>query len=152
MKKYFFTIFISLVIGFFLSFFLFNQYKGYKGISVYNEADEYIFLQLGVYDSKESLELSAINLENYIYRKDQDKYYMYIGITKNEENYTKMEKYFAGKNLKIEKKKFYISNSVFCDSIKNLDNILMNTQDEIVINEIINQGLNKYEEIILNGS
>ena len=24
--------------------------------------------------------------------------------------------------------------------------------DEVVINEIINQGLNKYEEIILNGS
>ena len=45
-----------------------------------------------------------------------------------------------------------INNNKFKASIVNLDNILVNSSDEVVVNEIINQGLNKYEEIILNGS
>lgn len=152
MKKYFLTISISLIIGFFLSFFLLNQYKDYSGIAVYNEGEEYIFLKLGTYNSKEEMEASAINLENYVYRKDDDKYSMYVGITKNKDNAEKMKNYYQSKNLNVEEKTFYISNKKFNESIENLDNILINSNDEVVINEIINQGLNKYEEIILNGS
>lgn len=152
MKKYFLTISISLIIGFFLSFFLLNQYKDYNGIAVYNEGEEYIFLELGTYNSSEEMEKNAINLENYVYRKDNNKYYMYVGITKNKDNATKMKKYYESKNLNVEEKTFYISNKKFNESIENLDNILVNSNDEVVINEIINQGLNKYEEIILNGS
>lgn len=152
MKKYFLTISISLIIGFFLSFFLLNQYKDYTGIAVYNEGEEYIFLKLGTYNSKEEMESSAINLENYVYRKDDDKYSMYVGVTKNKDNAVKMKKYYESKNLNVEEKTFYISNKKFNESIENLDNILINSNDEVVINEIINQGLNKYEEIILNGS
>lgn len=152
MKKYFLTISISLIIGFFLSFFLLNQYKDYTGIAVYNEGEEYIFLKLGTYNSKEEMESNAINLENYVYRKDDDKYSMYVGITKNKDNAVKMKNYYESKNLNVEEKNFYISNKKFNESIENLDNILINSNDEVVINEIINQGLNKYEEIILNGS
>lgn len=152
MKKYFLTISISLIIGFFLSFFLLNQYKDYTGIAVYNEGEEYIFLKLGTYNSKEEMESNAINLENYVYRKDDDKYSMYVGITKNKDNAVKMKNYYESKKLNVEEKTFYISNKKFNESIENLDNILINSNDEVVINEIINQGLNKYEEIILNGS
>ena len=98
------------------------------------------------------MEKNAINLENYVYRKDNNKYYMYVGITKNKDNATKMKKYYESKSLNVEEKTFYISNKKFNESIENLDNILVNSNDEVVINEIINQGLNKYEEIILNGS
>ena len=45
MKKYLTTIMISLVIGFFLSYFLLKQYNGYNGIAVYNEGYEYYFLE-----------------------------------------------------------------------------------------------------------
>lgn len=152
MKKYFLTISISVIIGFFLSIFLLNQYKDYNGIKVYNEGEEYIFLELGTYNSSEEMEKNAINLENYVYRKDNNKYYMYVGITKNKDNATKMKKYYESKSLNVEEKIFYISNKKFNESIENLDNILVNSNDEVVINEIINQGLNKYEEIILNGS
>ena len=152
MKKYFLTISISLIIGFFLSIFLLNQYKDYNGIKVHNEGEEYLFLELGTYNSSEEMEKNAINLENYVYRKDNNKYYMYVGITKNKDNATKMKKYYESKSLNVEEKTFYISNKKFNESIENLDNILVNSNDEVVINEIINQGLNKYEEIILNGS
>ncbi len=152
MKKYFFTILISLIIGFFLSFFLLNQYKNYTGMAVYNEKEEYIFLNAGVYNSKEEMEKNAINLENYIYKKEDNKFYMYVGITKSKENVTKMENYYKRKNIEVSEQLFYINNNKFKASIVNLDNILVNSSDEVVVNEIINQGLNKYEEIILNGS
>lgn len=152
MKKYLTTIIISLIIGFFLSSFLLKQYNDYNGIAVYNEGYEYYFLEYGTYKNKQELETSAINLENYIYRKDKDIYYMYIGITKNKDNASKMQQYYKNKNYEVTTKTFFISNEKFSEIIDNLDNILVNSNDEVVINEIINQGLNKYEEVILSGS
>ena len=152
MKKYFKAIFVSLIIGFFLSYFFLTQYKDFKGITVSNEGDEYYFLSNGEYSSKEEMEQSGVNLENSVYRKDGVNYYMYVGITKNKDNAEKMKNYYASKNINVEIKDFYISSNAFKEAIDNLDNILINSNDEIVITEIINQGLNKYEEIILNGS
>lgn len=152
MKKYLTTIIISLIIGFFLSYFLLKQYNDYNRIAVYNEGYEYYFLEYGTYKNKQELETSAINLENYIYRKDKDIYYMYIGITKNKDNASKMQQYYKNKNYEVTTKTFFISNEKFSEIIDNLDNILVNSNDEVVINEIINQGLNKYEEVILSGS
>ena len=63
-----------------------------------------------------------------------------------------IKKYYEGKSINVEIKDFYISSNKFSETIDNLDNILINSSDEVVITEIINQGLNKYEEIILNGS
>ena len=94
---------------------------------------------------------AGVDLENYVYRKDGSDYYMYIGITKNKENANKMKEYYSSKNINVEEKSFYISNKKFREAIDNLDNILINSNDEVVTTEIINQGLNKYEEIILNG-
>ena len=152
MKKYFKAILVSLIIGFFLSYFFLTQYKDFKGITVSTEGDEYYFLSNGKYSSKEEMENSGVNLENYVYRKDGINYYMYVGITKNKDNAEKMKNYYASKNINVEVKDFYISSNKFKEAIDNLDNILINSNDEIVITEIINQGLNKYEEIILNGS
>lgn len=152
MKKYLMTIMISLIIGFFLSYFFLKQYNDYNGIAVYNEGYEYYFLEYGTYKTKQELETNAINLENYVYRKDGELYYMYIGITKNKENAVKMQEYYRNKNYETEVKTFFISNKKFNEIIDNLDNILVNSNDEVVVNEIINQGLNKYEEVILSGS
>ena len=152
MKKYITLIIISIIIGFFLSYFVLTKYKNFNGVSVYKDADEYYFLQYGEYNTKEELENIAINLENYVYRKEDDKYYMYIGITRNKENISKIKNYYKNKNINLEEKVFYISGNKFKETIDNLDNILSVSTDDIVINEIINQGLNKYEEIVLNGS
>ena len=75
-----------------------------------------------------------------------------IGITKNKDNASKMQEYYKNKNYETEVKTFFISNEKFNEIISNLDSILINSNDEVVINEIINQGLNKYEEVILSGS
>ena len=64
MKKYITLMFISLIIGFFLSYFFLTEYKDFKGIKVASEADEYYFLQYGIYNSKEELEKDSIGLLN----------------------------------------------------------------------------------------
>lgn len=152
MKKNIKAILISLVIGFFLSYFLLTRYKNFKGITVSSVGEEYYFLSNGKYSSKEEMEASGVNMDNYVYRKDGGNYYMYVGITKNKDNAEKIKKYYSSKDIELDIKQFYISSKEFSESISNLDNILINTEDEVVITEIINQGLNKYEEIILNGS
>lgn len=152
MKKNIKAILISLVIGFFLSYFLLTRYKNFKGITVSSVGEEYYFLANGKYSSKEEMEASGVNMDNYVYRKDGGNYYMYVGITKNKDNAEKIKKYYSSKDVDLDIKQFYISSKDFSEAISNLDNILINTEDEVVITEIINQGLNKYEEIILNGS
>ena len=152
MKKNIKAILISLVIGFFLSYFLLTRYKNFKGITVSSVGEEYYFLANGKYSSKEEMEASGVNMDNYVYRKDGGNYYMYVGITKNKDNAEKIKKHYGSKDVDLDIKQFYISSKDFSEAISNLDNILINTEDEVVITEIINQGLNKYEEIILNGS
>lgn len=151
MKKYLLIILISIIIGFFMSLFVLKNYDGLGSIAVYNSGDEYYLFQRGVYATKEEMEKNAINLENYIYRKEDNKYLMYIAITGNENNIDRIKKYYEDKSIKVEVKNVFISNKKFKEAIDNLDNILVNSNDEVVLNEIINQGLSKYEEVVLNG-
>ncbi len=144
MKKYFMLIMVSIIVGFLLSFFVINQYKDGKGITVYKEGEELSFFKYGEYKSKEEMENDTITLENYIYKKDNDIYKVYIALTKNKDNIGKIKKYYDKYNLDVET--FYIVDTDLIKKIENLDNILMTSNDNTVIGEIINQGLKCYEE------
>ena len=106
MKKYFMLIMVSIIVGFLLSFFVINQYKDGKGITVYKEGEELSFFKYGEYKSKEEMENDTITLENYIYKKDNDIYKVYIALTKNKDNIGKIKKYYDKYNLDVET--FYI--------------------------------------------
>lgn len=150
MKKYFITIIVSLVIGFFLSYFVITEYTDKKGVTVYKEGQMLYFFKYNEFNSKEEMDKGTINLESYVYQNDDGKYKVYIAITKNENNIDKIKKYYSDYNLEVEK--YFISNTDYIKSIENLDNILINTDDQTVIGEIIIQGLNNYEEVVLNVS
>ena len=150
MKKYFITIIVSLVIGFFLSYFVITEYTDKKGVTVYKEVQMLYFFKYNEFNSKEEMDKGTINLESYVYQNDDGKYKVYIAITKNENNIDKIKKYYSDYNLEVEK--YFISNTDYIKSIENLDNILINTDDQTVIGEIIIQGLNNYEEVVLNVS
>lgn len=152
MKKNLLTMFISLIVGFFLSNLLLNQYGEYKGLTVYNEGEMFYFIEYGEYSSYEEMEKNTINLENYIYQEENSKYYVYIGITKKEEVANKMENYFKSLNYNPNLRQFYITNKDFILAIDNYDQILKSTDDNTVISEIINQGLTTYEEVVIGES
>ncbi len=150
MKKYLLIIMVSLIVGFLLSNYVLRQYDEYQGIKVYNNGEMLYFIEYGVFDNYEELENNTINLENYIYQIDNNKYYVYIGITKDNEVLDKITKYFKSLNYDIKTKEFYITNDKFIKSIENNDAVLLLTDDNVVIGEVISQGLSTYEEVVIN--
>ena len=151
MKKYLFTFLAAIVVGFFLSCFFINQYDSYSGIKVSGMGDELYFIQYGVFSSIDSMEKETIALENYIYNKEEDLYYVYVGITKNGDNANKIMDYYKNIGYETIIKKHEISNMNFLEELTNYDSILNNTTDTTVIASLINQVLIKYEEVVING-
>lgn len=151
MKKYLFTFLTALIIGFFLCNFFLKQYEEYDGIRVSSRGETLYFIQYGVFSDLKSLEDNTINLQNYVYNNEEDLYYVYVGITKLEENANKIVNFYKRLGYDAIIKKFEITNKNFLDVLKNYDEILKNTDDDTAISSIINQTLIKYEEVVING-
>lgn len=98
MKKYLFPVMSSLIIGYILATLLFKQYQYDANIkTVFNNGVTVYFLQQGVYSSVDSMKENMSSFNYYIYSFENDKYYTYIGITKNTDNLTKLKGYYEGK-------------------------------------------------------
>lgn len=151
MKKYIFTFLMAIVIGFFLSYFFLKQYDSYTGIKVSGIGEDLYFIQYGVFSSVESMEKETITLENYVYNIDEGMYYVYVGITKNNENANKIMSYYKSLGYNTIIKQYQVSNDDFLDELINYDNILSSTEDKTVIASLINQVLIKYEEVVISG-
>ena len=151
MKKYLFTFLSALVIGFFLSNFFLKQYKNFNGIKVSGTGEELYFIQYGVFSNLQSLEENTINLQSYVYNEQDGFYYVYVGITKLEDNANKIVNYYKSLGYDAIIKKYEISNKKFIDELSNYDDVLKNTDDKTVISSVINQILLKYEEVVING-
>ena len=152
MKKYILSFLIALTIGFFLCKFFLNQYNNYTNVTVSNMGDTLYFIQYGVYSNYDSMEENTINLQNYVYNIDDNKYYVYIGITKDEKNKNKIVNYYNSIGYETIVKEYQIKNEKFINELINYDNVLRETTDETAISSLINQILIKYEEVAINGS
>lgn len=152
MKKYMFTFLAALTIGFFLSSFFIKQYDQYNEIKISNNGEELYFIQYGVFSSIESMEENTISLQNYVYNEENNQYYVYVGITKENENANKIIKYYKELGYDTIIKKFSITSKQFLELLVNYDSILKQTEDETAISSIINQVLIKYEEVVINGN
>lgn len=152
MKKYIFSISIALIIGFLFGKFFLEQYDAYEGIKLSsNEGEMLYFIRYGIYDNEEEMEKNTLSLVNYVYNVVDDKYYVYIGITKEQDNLIKLNNYYSSLGYKTYTEEFLVTNKGFLEELLNFDNILANTNDEIVISSISSLTLEKYE-VIVNGS
>jgi hypothetical protein len=97
------------------------------------------------------MERETIELENYVYNIDKDMYYVYVGITKNEQNANKIMSYYKNLGYDTILKQYDITNDNFLEEVENYDNILLSTEDTTAIASLINQILTKYEEVVING-
>ena len=151
MKKYLITFLLALVIGFFLGNFFLKQYNDFEGIQVSNTGEKLYFVQYGVYSSLKSLEENTISLQNYVYTKKDELYYVYVGITRLEDNAKKIVNYYKSLGYDALIKEFQVSNKTFINLLLNYDEVLKNTTDDAVIASITNQVLSKYEEVVISG-
>lgn len=152
MKKYILSISIALIVGIIFGKFFLEQYDAYEGIKFSsNEGEMLYFIRYGIYNSEEEMEKNTLSLVNYIYNIVDNKYYVYIGITREHDNLIKLNNYYSELGYKTITEEFLVTNKTFLEELVNFDSILANTNDEIVISSISSLTLEKYE-VIVNGS
>ena len=152
MKKYILSISLALIIGMIFGNFFLKQYEAYEGIKITsNEGESLYFIRYNIYDSIEEMEKGTISLVNYVYTVIDDKYYVYIGITKRADNLIKLNNYFSSLGYKTITEEFLITDTEFLLELENFDNILLNTDDSVVISSVSSLVLERYEELVNDG-
>ena len=153
MKKYFVSIVFGLLIGFFLSKTVLEEYKGYTGIKMASkEGINAYFIKYGEYNSLDELEKNTLSLSNYIYLERNGKYSAYISITSNAFIRDKLIDYFKGLNYKVSYEEFTITNNEYIKYLQTADKLIENASDLSIIEEVCSQILSKYEELVINDS
>ena len=120
--------------------------------NVFNEGEIYYFLQEGVYTSKEIMEENTKNIAIKAIEKQNDKYYVYLGITKNEKIAKKIKNIYEKKGYQIYLKEVKLNNEEFSSNIAQFDLLLNSTEKDDEILTIIEVILANYEEIIQKSS
>lgn len=146
------TIIIALICTILGSIFGLNLYRtSYTSIvRAFNEEHLYYFLQEGVYSSEESLRESIKELEHKVIEKTNDKYYVYVAITKNQEVAEKIKKIYKQKNIDLYQKEKVVKNEEFLNNVTQFDLLIKEckTEEEILaIEEVV---LANYEETSKN--
>ena len=98
MKK---TVIIPIIIAVFLGFISAKLvYNGHK-LKTNTELETYnsYLLQFGVYNDKKSLDKALESLNDYIVKEEDNKYYVYVGITTSKENANKIKKAYEEENM-----------------------------------------------------
>lgn len=149
MKRYFWSIFFSLLIGIYLGKFILNQYSDFNVFPVSFGFNNVYFLQQGVYSNEEIMKSNMSSFNYYIYDVEDDGYHTYLGITKNYENALKVKEYFKKKGYDIYIRENNIKNNSFI-SVLNQYDILLSGSDKDSIESICNQVLSSYEELVIN--
>ena len=146
--KNIFTIILALFVGFLISFYIFKQYDSKENIkTVFSDTYKLNFFQYGVYSSEESMKENTSSLNYYIYNVIDNKYYVYIGITKKENTTEKIKGYFTDLGYDVYVKQMIISDTTFVTALEQYEILLENTEDKNTIKTIISQILSEYEEL-----
>ena len=145
-KKFFVYVGIAILSGLILGNIFYKQYEREQNLD--NEYNSYL-LQLGVFNSKDEMNKSVKNLENYIYIERDNKFYVYLGISTTKSNAEKVKDAFLENNINVSIKKSVIDNVEFISNLEQYDILLesASTNEDIMsINEVI---LSSYEEMVL---
>lgn len=146
--KYIKPIFLCIFTGFFMGFFLYSGYeKVDKIVPTIREGESLLFLKIGSYADEEKMEKALKNIDYYIYRKEESMFHAYIGITEKKENAEKMKEYYQKKGYVTNVEVHSIANTAFLSVLKTYDEMLLNTEDSEVMENIIQGVLSKYEEM-----
>lgn len=147
--KYLKPIILCIICGFLMGFFLYSSYDKTTNLKpVFSYKEKLYFFKIGEYENIDEMNNSLKNLDSYVYKIDNNKYIAYSSITKNTENISKIKGYFKNLGYIVSEEEIYVDNNSFIKILDTYDEMLLNTNDTKVIENIINGVLNKYKEII----
>ena len=121
-----------------------------KQIRTFNEEKKYYFLQEGIYSNEKNMLENTKELDSKLVINENNKYYVYLGITKEEKIAQKIKNIYQNKGYSLYIKEINISNEEFYNNVTQFDLLINNTNKENEILTIEEGVLANYEEIILN--
>lgn len=145
-KKFIFSLIIAIVSGALLGHTLFEKFKEEEQ-TVFNDMSPIYFLREGVYDNLEYALANANKFDAKIIVKEKAKYYLYLAISKSEDNLASIKKIYNDKNLVVETKN--ISNESFLTALEQMENLFKKAssdEEKLTIEKVI---LANYEELVL---
>lgn len=147
MKKTIIVSFVSIILGALSAMILNSTYKE-KIINTFSEGKTYYFIQEGVYSSKEIMSENTKDILVKTVDTLNDKQYVYLGITRDNNNAKKIKDIYEKKGYQIYIKEQNLSNEEFYNNVTQFD-ILVNSTDKeseiLTIEEVV---LANYEELI----
>lgn len=146
--KYLKPIILCIICGFLMGFFLYSSYDKKINLKpVFSSLEKVYIFKIGKYTNVNEMNNSLKNLDNYIYRIENNNYIVYSAITRNKENISKIKGYFKTLGYIVNEEEIFIDNNDFIKILDTYDEMLFNTNDNKVIENIINGVINKYKEI-----
>lgn len=121
-----------------------------KQIKTFNEEKKYYFLQEGIYSNEKNMLENTKELDSKLVINEKNKYYVYLGITKEEKIAQKIKNIYQNKGYTLYIKEINIDNEEFYNNVTQFDLLINNTNKENEILTIEEVVLANYEEIILN--
>ena len=135
-KNVIIVICLGILIGYVFGNIIFNNYEGKE----YIESDGNIYyVQYGVYTTEEAAKENSSKLDNYKIVEEDDKYYIYLGVTTSHEVALKIQEYYKGKDIYTYIRSDYVTNSETLDLLKEFDKTLEKTDDYKEINEVMKE-------------
>ena len=123
-------------------------YQKYEDTSlVFNEEEKVYFLQEGVYSSEDSLNRNTKDISPKLVAKENDQYYVYVGISKSKDGIEKIKDIYEEKGYTTYQKEKNVTDESFLTNLSQYDILLdsAKTSDDILtIQEVV---LSNYEEI-----
>ena len=119
-----------------------------KTTQTFSNKDIYYFIQEGVYSSKSIMEENIKNMDLKVVDEKDNKYYVYLGITKDENIAKKLKEIYESLGYQIYIKELSLSNEEFNNNVTQFDlliNASTSTKEILTIEKVV---LANYEEII----
>lgn len=146
MKKIIIWSLIFIVLGFLLGEFIFTD--KIELIKKLQKGDTYYFLEEGVYNDYNSISNNLSDIGKKIIVNKDNKYHVYVGITKDLEVLEKIKKIYEKKNINVYPKEIILSSRFFSTNVDQFDLLIKDTKDNDQILTIEEVVLSNYEEII----
>jgi len=146
MKKIIIWGLLFIILGFILGEFIFTD--KIELIKKLKKGDTYYFLEEGVYNDYNSISNNLIDIGKNIIVKKDNKYHVYVGITKDLEVLEKLKKIYENKNINVYPKEIIFSSRFFSTNVDQFDLLIKDTKDNDQILTIEEVVLSNYEEII----
>lgn len=137
------------LLGTLTGIYIFNSYKN-NSIGTFKESYNYYFLQEGVYSNEEIMRENTKELDNKLIDIENDKYYVYLGITTDQNVSDKIKQIYKNKGYQIYIKEVKLASEEFYNNVVQFDLLINNTEKEHEILTIEEVVLANYEEIIKN--